>query len=71
MFNDLYQKVHSSPAEHAIHGQTLSKYLERMNKSNEQIIRLAEILEEAIETDEEDITDENDIYDRFEAKNRK
>ena len=34
-------------AEHAAIGSTLSKYLERMNKSNEQLLKLAEIIARA------------------------
>jgi len=71
MFGDLYQKVHQSPTEHAVHGQTLSKYLERMNKSNEQLIRLAEILDDAVEMDEDDITDQDSFFEKMESANKK
>jgi hypothetical protein len=61
-FGNLYNMVHGKSTEHAIHGATLSKYLERMNKSNEQLIRLAELLDEAIEEDEE--VDQTAMYER-------
>lgn len=35
--------------EHSTMGPTLAKYLERMNKSNEQILRLAELISSAEE----------------------
>ena len=34
-------------AEHAAIGAILSKYLERMNKSNEQLLKLSEIIARA------------------------
>jgi hypothetical protein len=71
MFGDLYQKVHSDPTQHAIHGQNLTKYLERMSKANEQIIKLAEILDDAVEQDEEIITDEDDFYNKMEHSKKK
>lgn len=71
MFGDLYQKVHNSSAEHAIHGATLAKYLERMNKSNEQLIKLAEILDEAVDTDENETLDEDSFYDMMDGKQAK
>lgn len=71
MYSDLYTKVHNSAAEHAIHGQTLAKYMERMNKSNEQLIKLAEILDEAVTVDEEDMTNEDAFYETMEAESKK
>ena len=71
MFGDLYQKVHNNPTEHAIHGQTLAKYLERMGKSNEQIIKLAEILDDAVEQDEEILTDEDEFYEQMEKSKKR
>lgn len=43
-FIDLYLMVHSHEDKHAIHGQTLAKYLERMEKSNTQIQKLSELI---------------------------
>ena len=44
VFADLYSQVHGKANEHAIHGQTISKYLERVSKSTDQLIRLAELV---------------------------
>jgi hypothetical protein len=66
MFTDLYQRVHTLPTEHAIHGATLAKYMERLNKSNEQLIRLAEILEDAGAESEDGLMDHGNMYDRLE-----
>jgi hypothetical protein len=69
MFYDLYEKVHGNPTEHAIHGTTLAKYLERLNKSNEQLIQLANILDEAVSQDENELTSEGSMYERLEKMN--
>ena len=66
MYGDLYSKVQGMSAEHAIHGTTLAKYLERMEKSNGQLIKLAEILDEAVEKDEEDMLNEDNYYQNME-----
>lgn len=45
-FADLYSKVHGSEDKHALQGQNIVKYLERMEKSNTQIIKVAELIQE-------------------------
>jgi hypothetical protein len=47
VYTELLKKVIDNTAEHAIHGTTIAKYLERMSKSNDQIIKLAELIAEA------------------------
>jgi hypothetical protein len=44
LFTDAFQHMGGGTAEHATLGTTMSKYLERMCKSNEQILRLAELI---------------------------
>lgn len=51
MFMKLFQVVSNNAPEHAIHGATITKYLERMNKANDQLIRLAELLQNAEQKD--------------------
>lgn len=70
LFGDLYKDVHNNPNEHAIHGPILSKYMERMEKSNAQLIKLAEMIDDVAETEEEWMTDEDAMYDRI-LKNKK
>lgn len=65
LFGDLYKNVHNNPNEHAIHGQTLAKYLERMEKSNQQLIKLAEMIDDVVESEEELLSDEDAIYDKI------
>jgi hypothetical protein len=44
MFLELTAITQDKSAEHAIHGRSISAYLERMGKANEQLIRLAELI---------------------------
>lgn len=70
LFGDLYKDVHNNPNEHAIHGPILAKYLERMEKSNQQLIKLAEMIDEVAEEEEEILTDEDSIYDKIQKGNK-
>ena len=49
LFTDAFTQMQSGTAEHISLGSTMAKYLERMNKSNEQILRLAELIGKAEE----------------------
>jgi hypothetical protein len=61
LFTDLYSNMGGSAADHATLGQTLTKYLERMSKSNEQLLSLAKQIAEsessALELSEDEIFD--------------
>lgn len=61
-YNDLFQSVLGKPIEHAVHAANLSKYIERMSRANDQLIKLAELLAEAEEKSEELNIEE--IYDQ-------
>ena len=61
LFTDLLMETKGSSTSHTTHGTILSKYLERMAKSNDQIIRLAEL----ISKEEERPVDINDIYSQI------
>lgn len=72
VFADLYVAVHSRSAEHAIHGPTLSKYMERMSKSTDQLLKLAELVAAADEKSGSSVDEpinEDDIYNA--VKNKK
>ena len=49
LFTEVYKQMQSGIAEHVTAGPILSKYLERMCKSNEQLIKLAEMISKAEE----------------------
>lgn len=64
VFTDLYVQVQGKPAEHAIHGQTITKYMERMSKATDQLIKLAELVAAAEEKTEStgSQTSEEELY---------
>lgn len=63
LFTDLLQQSHGNAANHAMFGPIMSKYLERMSKSNDQILRLAELIAKAEES--ASVIDPNDIFDKI------
>jgi len=62
MFDDAWSHLPEGSAGHATVGPVMTKYLERMCKSNEQILRLAELIakaeEESARIDPDDIFSE-------------
>ena len=66
LYTDLFMDVKGSPEKHAIHGSTLTKYLERMCKSNDQLLRLAEMIERVERTSAGTSTD--DIFQQISGK---
>jgi len=44
LFTDAFKQMQVGTTEHVTLGPTLSKYIERMCKSNDQILRLAELI---------------------------
>lgn len=65
MWIDLYGYVHANPNEHAIHGQNLARYMERMSKANDQILKLTELVSKASEEDLDEMMSEDDIYEKI------
>ena len=50
LFTDSWQRMNGQNAlTHEVIGSTMAKYLERMCKSNEQVLRLAELIQKAEE----------------------
>ena len=69
VWTDLYINVHGEEEMHFKHGATITKYMERMEKANEQILKLASLVEKAkIKTDEEDLPTADDLFARNESK---
>ncbi len=62
LFGDLYTMVAGNGSEHAIHGATLAKYMERMSKANEQLIKLASLVSDAVDEDIEQNWGEDEMY---------
>ena len=65
LFTDAYSKMQSGIAEHMSLGPIMSKYLERMNKSNEQILRLAELIGKTEERASR--IDPDDLFDKIQG----
>jgi hypothetical protein len=64
LFTDSWQRMNGPNAlTHEIVGSTMSKYLERMCKSNEQILRLAELIQKADEKSSK--IDPDDLFDQI------
>ena len=61
LLTDLLMQTRGNLANHGTYGTILSKYLERMSKSNDQILRLAE----TISKEDEKSIDINDIYSKI------
>ena len=60
LLNDLLVTIPGNSANHSTHGSLATKYLERMSKSNDQIIKLAELI--AKEQERQDVVSPDDIF---------
>lgn len=45
LWDDLTKSVYGKPEMHTIHGDKLSKYMERAEKANNQLLKLAELIQ--------------------------
>lgn len=70
-FVDLYVRVHGDVGLHATHGIILTKYLERMEKANEQLLKLASLVQLAKDKQEsEEIPKPRLLFERIENKDK-
>ena len=66
IWTDLYIAVQGNPEQHVIHGDHLSKYMERMEKANVQLLKLAELVYKAKDRQEaEEIPDSKSLFDKM------
>lgn len=63
LFNDAYISMSSGINEHMNIGSIMSKYIERMSKSNDQILKIAELIAKEEEKSTEVSID--DIFDKI------
>ena len=63
MFARLVKIAQDKSAEHAVHGKTIATYIERMSKANDQLIKLAELIDKADKKNEE--IDSEDLFDKI------
>lgn len=62
-FMDLYPYLKSDTDNHLTHGMQVVQYLTRMEKSNEQLIKLATLIQKALENQEEESLDRDALFD--------
>jgi hypothetical protein len=63
MFLHLHELVIGDGTQHAIHGPNIAKYLERMSRSTDQLIKLAELI--ANETNKEQSINPDEIFKKI------
>lgn len=69
VWTDLFMAVHGNPEQHVIHGDHLAKYMERMEKANVQLLKLAELVYKAKDKQEnESVPSGSALFDRLEKK---
>jgi hypothetical protein len=68
VWTDLYIKVHGDEEKHFKHGATIAKYMERMEKANEQILKLAVLIDKAKIKSEDGFLSPNEIFEKSEKK---
>lgn len=66
LFVKLVKIVEDKSTEHAVHGKSLSSYIEKMSKSNDQLIRLAELIAKAEKVSDE--IDPDEMFSRINSK---
>ena len=62
LLTDLVILSRGSQTNHIQFGSLMTKYLERMNKSNDQILKLAELI---AKEQEKDVISDDDIFDKI------
>ena len=65
LFTQAYSQLGNTSSEHVTLGATLVKYLERMNKANEQLLSLANLITKEIE--QQKSLDADSIFEQIEG----
>ena len=68
LVTNLWKEITADPEKHVLYGATISKYLERMSKSNDQLVKLAELMHRSEDTRIEENVDIDDVYDQIKIK---
>ena len=69
MFCELVKTCNGRSTEFAVHGRTISTFIERMSKANDQLLKLAELVGKARE--ESDKIDPDEMYDMLNSNEEK
>jgi hypothetical protein len=65
LFVEAYSSMGSGSGDHLSLGTTLTKYLERMSKSNEQLLKLAELISKSEAA--QSVIDADDIFSQIDG----
>jgi hypothetical protein len=65
LVTNLWKEITADPEKHILYGTTVSKYLERMAKSNDQLVKLAELMQKAEPPEVNEDVDIDNIYDQM------
>lgn len=63
LYADIWNTMQGDPAGHTMNGNQAAKYLERMGRANDQLIKLSEMMN-AVEESNSKI-DEDDVYEQI------
>ncbi len=67
LVTNLWKEITADPEKHALYGITIAKYLERMSKSNDQLVKLAELMQKSGEGVEDEDLDLDDVYSKIDS----
>ena len=67
LVTNLWKEITADPEKHALYGTTITKYLERMSKSNDQLVKLAELMQKSSEDVEDVDLDLDDVYSKIDS----
>ena len=66
MYTHLSGFVAGDPQQHALHGPNIAKYIERMSRANDQLLKLAELVGTALDKNaDEGGMSADSFYDKF------
>tara|TARA_A100001011_G_C13540442_1_gene528256 strand:- start:27 stop:344 length:318 start_codon:yes stop_codon:yes gene_type:complete len=68
LVTNLWKEITADPEKHVLYGTTMTKYLERMSKSNDQLVKLAELMQRSDTEVVEEEVDLDDVYKKIEIK---
>lgn len=63
---ELSKKAYLDPDILCLHGPTIAKFIERMSRANDQIIKLAEMIQE--QRDKNETVSVDDVYEQIQQK---
>ncbi len=64
LITNLWKEITTDPEKLMLYGASMAKYLERMSKTNDQLVKLAELMSKAAPEEEEDV-ELDDVYDKI------